>query len=59
MNFELEPVRCEFSYSHGPGTFCPSYWKQGVEQAQAPKPVGWTVRFLRMTLEIFVIMDIS
>ena len=38
----------EFDRSHGPGTSSPSYWQQIEEQA--PKPVGWTMCFLLMTL---------
>ena len=33
----------EFDRSHGVGTSSPSHW-------QAPKPVGWMMCFLRMTL---------
>ena len=38
----------EFDRSHGAGTSSPSRWQQ-VEK-QAPKPVGWTMCFLLMTL---------
>ena len=38
----------EFDRSHGAGTSSPSHWQQ-VEK-QAPKPVGWTMCFLLMTL---------
>ena len=38
----------EFDRSHGAGTSSPSHW-QHVEE-QAPKPVGWTICFLLMTL---------
>ena len=38
----------EFDRSHGAGTSSPSHWKQVEEQA--PKPVGWTMCFLLMTL---------
>ena len=38
----------EFDRSHGAGTSSPSHWQQGEEQA--PKPVGWTMCFLLMTL---------
>ena len=38
----------EFDRSHGAGTFSPSHWQQVEEQA--PKPVGWTMCFLLMTL---------
>ena len=38
----------EFDHSHGAGTSSPSHWQQ-VEK-QAPKPVGWTMCFLLMTL---------
>ena len=39
----------EFDRSHGAGTSSPSHWQQVEEQA--PKPVGWTMRFLLMTLD--------
>ena len=38
----------EFDRSHGAGTSSPSHWQQVEEQA--PKPVGWTICFLLMTL---------
>ena len=38
----------EFDRSHGAGISSPSYWQQVEEQA--PKPVGWTMCFLLMTL---------
>ena len=38
----------EFDRFHGAGTSSPSHW-QHVEE-QAPKPVGWTMCFLLMTL---------
>ena len=38
----------EFDHSHGAGTASPSHWQQVEEQA--PKPVGWTMCFLLMTL---------
>ena len=38
----------EFDRSHGAGTSPPSHWQQVEEQA--PKPVGWTMCFLLMTL---------
>ena len=38
----------EFDRSHGAGTPSPSHWQQVEEQA--PKPVGWTMCFLLMTL---------
>ena len=38
----------EFDRSHGAGTSSPSHWQQVEEQA--PKPVGWTLCFLLMTL---------
>ena len=38
----------EFGRSHGAGTSSPSHWQQVEEQA--PKPVGWTMCFLLMTL---------
>ena len=38
----------EFDQSHGAGTSSPSHWQQVEEQA--PKPVGWTMCFLLMTL---------
>ena len=38
----------EFDRSHGAGTSSPSHWQQVEEQA--PKPVGWTMCFLLMTL---------
>ena len=38
----------EFDRSHGAGTSSPSHWQQVKEQA--PKPVGWTMCFLLMTL---------
>ena len=38
----------EFNCSHGAGTSSPSHWQQVEEQA--PKPVGWTMCFLLMTL---------
>ena len=38
----------EFDRSHGAGTSSPSHWQQVEEQA--PKPVGWTMGFLLMTL---------
>ena len=38
----------EFDRSHGAGTSSPSHWKQVEEQA--PKPVGWTMCLLLMTL---------
>ena len=37
-----------FDRSHGAGTSSPSHWQQVEEQA--PKPVGWTMCFLLMTL---------
>ena len=38
----------EFDRSHAAGTSSPSHWQQVEEQA--PKPVGWTMCFLLMTL---------
>ena len=38
----------EFDRSHGAGTSSPSHWQQVEEQA--PKPVGWAMCFLLMTL---------
>ena len=38
----------EFDRSYGAGTSSPSHWQQVEEQA--PKPVGWTMCFLPMTL---------
>ena len=38
----------EFDRSHGAGTSSPSHWEQIEEQA--PKPVGWMMCFLLMTL---------
>ena len=38
----------EFDRSHGAGTSSLSHWQQVEEQA--PKPVGWTMCFLLMTL---------
>ena len=38
----------ELDRSHGAGTSSPSHWQQVEEQA--PKPVGWTMCFLLMTL---------
>ena len=38
----------EFDRSHGAGKSSPSHWQQVEEQA--PKPVGWTMCFLLMTL---------
>ena len=38
----------EFDRSHGAGSSSPSHWQQVEEQA--PKPVGWTMCFLLMTL---------
>ena len=38
----------EFDRFHGAGTSSPSHWQQVEEQA--PKPVGWTMCFLLMTL---------
>ena len=38
----------EFDRSHGAGTSSSSHWQQVEEQA--PKPVGWTMCFLLMTL---------
>ena len=38
----------EFDRSHGAGTSSPSHWQQVEEQA--PKPVGWMMCFLLMTL---------
>ena len=38
----------EFDHSHGAGTSSPSHSQQVEEQA--PKPVGWTMCFLLMTL---------
>ena len=38
----------EFDRSLGAGTSSPSHWQQVEEQA--PKPVGWTMCFLLMTL---------
>ena len=37
-----------FDHSHGAGTSSPPHWQQVEEQA--PKPVGWTMCFLLMTL---------
>ena len=37
-----------FDRSHGAGTSSPSHWQQVEEQV--PKPVGWTMCFLLMTL---------
>ena len=39
---------CEFDRSHGAGISSPSHWQQVEEQA--PKPVGWTMCFVLMTL---------
>ena len=38
----------EFDRAHGAGTSSPSHWQQIEEQA--PKPVGWMMCFLLMTL---------
>ena len=38
----------EFDRSHGAGTSSPSHWQQVEEQA--PKPVGWVMCFLLMTV---------
>ena len=38
----------DFDRSHGAGTSSPSHWQQVEEQA--PKPVGWMMCFLLMTL---------
>ena len=38
----------EFDCPHGAGTSSPSHWQQVEEQT--PKPVGWTMCFLLMTL---------
>ena len=38
----------EFNRSHGADTSSPSHWQQVEEQA--PKPMGWTMCFLLMTL---------
>ena len=38
----------EFDRSHGAGPSSPSHWQQVEEQA--PKPVGWMMCFLLMTL---------
>ena len=38
----------DFDRSHGVGTSSPSHWQQVEEQA--PKPVGWTMCYLLMTL---------
>ena len=38
----------EFDRFHGAGTSSPSHWQQVEEQA--PKPVGWTMCFLLITL---------
>ena len=38
----------KFDRSHGTGTSSPSHWQQVEEQA--PKPVGWMMCFLLMTL---------
>ena len=38
----------EFNCSHGAGTSSPSHWQQIEEQA--PKPMGWMMCFLLMTL---------
>ena len=38
----------EFDHSHGAGTSSPPHWQQVEEQV--PKPVGWTMCFLLMTL---------
>ena len=38
----------EFNRSHGAGTSYPSHWQQVEEQA--PKPVGWAMCFLLITL---------
>ena len=38
---------CEFDRSHGAATSSPSFWQQVEEQA--PKPMGWMMRFILMT----------
>ena len=38
----------EFDHSHGAGISSPSHWQQVDEQA--PKPVGWMMCFLLMTI---------
>ena len=47
-NFWTRTGGWEFDHSHGASTSSPSHW-QRVEE-QAPKPVGWTMCFLLMTL---------
>ena len=47
-DFWTRTGRWEFDRSHGAGTSSPSHWQQVEEQA--PKPVGWTMCFLLMTL---------
>ena len=47
-DFWTRPGGWEFDRSHGAGTSSPSHWQQVEEQA--PKPVGWTMCFLLMTL---------
>ena len=44
----LDSEGWEFDRSHGAGTYSPSHWQQVEEQA--PKPVGWIMCFLLMTL---------
>ena len=47
-DFWTRTGRWEFDHCHGAGTSSPSHWQQVEEQA--PKPVGWTMCFLLMTL---------
>ena len=47
-NFWTRTGGWEFDRSHRAGTSSPSHWQQVGEQA--PKPVGWTMCFLLMTL---------
>ena len=49
--FWTQPGVWELDRSHGAGTSSPSHWQQVEEQA--PKPVGWTMCFLLMTLVPF------
>ena len=47
-NFLTRTGGWEFDHSHGTSTSSPSHWQQVEEQA--PKPVGWMMCFLLMTL---------
>ena len=48
INWLTHVFYSKFDRSHGAGTSSPSHWQQVEEQA--PKPVGWTMCFLLMTL---------